>query len=72
MAEATLRVTVKRGDVHPHPGRQGAAPGAQGLLRGLRKRHLPSARSCQVFFKGLQVSRDQTDVKISLESQIYP
>lgn len=56
----------------PAPASSAQPPGAQGLLRGLRKRHLPSARSCQVFFKGLQVSRDQTDVKISLESQIYP
>lgn len=29
-------------------------------------------RTCPVFLKGLQVSGDQTDVKISLESQIYP
>lgn len=59
---------------HQTPTRPTTAepPRGPGSCLGLRKSHLLSKRSCQVFFKGLQLSRDQIDVEISLESQIYP
>ena len=68
--------TLGRNEVggHQAPTRPTTAqpPGGPGSCLGLRKSHLLSKRSCQVFFKGLQLSRDQIDVEISLESQIYP
>lgn len=57
----------------PRPGWPALSlPEPLGSCLGLCKSHLLSIRSCQVFFKGLQLSRDQIDVEISLESQIYP
>lgn len=68
-----VRSTPGHGEVGQHhapgPPSTASSPEPRGSCRGLRKRHLPSPRSCQVFFKGLQVSGDQMDVKISSEAK---
>lgn len=68
----TLRCDEVGGHQAPTRPTTAQPPGGLGSCLGLRKSHLLSKRSCQVFFKGLQLSRDQIDVEISLESQIYP